>query len=59
MSTSTRGVSRDTTATDLTPGITGDGAGAVWHRSMSPNSWAWTFVILALAALWGLGYLFR
>ena len=59
MAASTRGVSDDTTPIDLMPNATGDGAGASWHHTVSPNTWAWLFIITALASLWGLGYSFR
>lgn len=59
MSASTQGVAAGTTPVDLTPNVTGDGANSAWHKKMSSNSYAFLYVILALAALWGLGYSFR
>lgn len=59
MASSTQGTSSDTTPVDLRQNVNGDGTGSVWHRSMSPNSWAWTYVVLAAGLLWLLGYVFR
>jgi hypothetical protein len=59
MASSTRGVSDDTTPVDLAQNVSGDGGGAAWHRAVHPNTWAWFFIIAAIAALWGLGGSFR
>lgn len=59
MATSTRGVGNDTTPVDLAPNATGDGAAVAWHRNMSPNAWAWFYIVAGLGALWGLGRVFR
>jgi hypothetical protein len=59
MAATTRGVSDDTTPVDLMGNATGDGGGSSWHRSVSPNHWAWFYIIAGTAALWGLGRVFR
>lgn len=35
------------------------GAGAPWHRRLSPEMWLWLIVVGAIAALWGLAGGFR
>jgi hypothetical protein len=59
MSTNVTGLAgADTTAVDFEPNVTGS-IDTTWHRNVSPNHYAWLYIVGALGLLWVTGASFK